>query len=1452
MIILFFLAGTLSFGTAAYADYTTDSLEPLGSRATGASSVSYDSANNQYVFQFTESGGGDVVTYKLPLNETNLQQGLIVVKAQLNANAEIYPVNWGGTLYRDNSGTILQPFQLASAASVSCTNSLAGSVVTISCTDTYQSVSTTKTMTYKLKGKTLVITLSGSSTSGSNNYAGFLFDRTHNTSNVVPKRMTFAEDGPYMMVDSTYFISTVTDKFKSNGTSFADQFGNYDANSAWSSTRVNYEKNSAGTVNALSETAYVTVSSKVLETIYATNKAKSAHRDLLTDKVVWDYWGVGAFGSDYRKVVGVVPSALVKVEFFKNNWKMNNVLMIDHQWQRHDYDQGLPEHYPANPMRGSTAEVQNFVSTVKGYGWQYAFHEDYWFNYPVGSINKYWTTADQAKLAKNANGTYRDAFFHSVTGVMTYAIRGERMKDYSDLESAAIQANYAPNAAYLDVNPAYAPDYLNQVTLDAGAGDSRSLRAAYDGNKALFNGIRSIYSAPLLGEGTSQLFRGDSAYAGFVDGVEREITNNQNAQMIVDYELKAIRPLMANQGMGYRSRYFDSSYPLPSAAEMDRYRAMSIAFAHTGFIGDEGYFSQDMLDNLAGKEYYLMQALQAQYLDTSASVNSIEYWNGTAYRTLDQALKEGYDFTKAKLHIVYDNGLSIYLNFDNVNWTVSVNSVSYTLNANGWVASNPGQSFLAYSALKSGNRVDYVDAPSYTMVDGRGVSTNFGTITTDGMRVVLKSTGDTTAPVIRNVTVKSISGSTAVVSWTTDEPASAEAEYGTTTSYGSKATALLNFKQQQQVTLANLSAGTTYHIRVKSYDISGNAATGPDIVFKTLPAGNGLGSQFSLTQGSNNWSYQYWDGTNYGNLSSNGTYWYLPSDPYAMITSYSMATGTTHDSALKWTAPASGWIRIEEMTPESSDSYNGNGTDGVILTILHNDEKLLEDNKYASRKKANYFNLTRYVNAGDAIYIRMNKKANNYFDEFLINPTITYLSQSSYTASTEFAPTMGGGQWYYRYWDGTNETDMTYDSPNARWSGSGARITSDALVPSSSADADRVWIAPVASEVLISGTVRKKVIGGDGVTATILVNGRPLWTQAIGASDTTGFSPSHRAWVEAGDRIVFRVNRGGTAASDDTTWDPTIQWVSPYNSQADFSSTQGNNQWYYQKWDGTTYSNLTWDAANNRYIGSGYLMVESLRMHPENGSDAVRKWVANTDGIVRVKGYIQNPDAGGDGVTVTLLNNGTSYWSRNVGGSDMAKYTFDIPVTVKKNDILYIRVNKNTTLDFDSIHVVATIRYDQLIYRASEGFSSVQGKEMWSYKSLSGSTYTSLTWNPTYQNWVFGTYGSITSSIQHPETTSSSVRQWQAPFTGKVRITGSVSKQVSGGDGIQAAIRKNGTSVWSRYIVGEKLGNYPDSAFYHDVTVSVNQGDTIDFEVGMDATLDYDGTVWDPILTYIP
>ena len=95
---------------------------------------------------------------------------------------------------------------------------------------------------------------------------------------------------------------------------------------------------------------------------------------------------------------------------------------------------------------------------------------------------------------------------------------------------------------------------------------------------------------------------------------------------------------------------------------------------------------------------------------------------------------------------------------------------------------------------------------------------------------------DTTAPVISNVTVSDITETTVTITWTTDEPATSQVEYGPTTSYGSTTTLDEDLVTSHSVSLSELQPDTTYHFRVKSKDQAGNDAISDDSSFNTAPS----------------------------------------------------------------------------------------------------------------------------------------------------------------------------------------------------------------------------------------------------------------------------------------------------------------------------------------------------------------------------------------------------------------------------------------------------------------------------------------------------------------------------------------------------------------------------------------------------------------------------------------
>jgi phosphodiesterase/alkaline phosphatase D-like protein len=92
---------------------------------------------------------------------------------------------------------------------------------------------------------------------------------------------------------------------------------------------------------------------------------------------------------------------------------------------------------------------------------------------------------------------------------------------------------------------------------------------------------------------------------------------------------------------------------------------------------------------------------------------------------------------------------------------------------------------------------------------------------------------DTLPPAISGV-IANPGSTNAVISWSTNEAADSQVDYGTTSSYGQSTALSTALVAAHSLSLRSLTVSTLYHYRVKSRDAAGNLATGADATFTTL------------------------------------------------------------------------------------------------------------------------------------------------------------------------------------------------------------------------------------------------------------------------------------------------------------------------------------------------------------------------------------------------------------------------------------------------------------------------------------------------------------------------------------------------------------------------------------------------------------------------------------------
>lgn len=138
-----------------------------------------------------------------------------------------------------------------------------------------------------------------------------------------------------------------------------------------------------------------------------------------------------------------------------------------------------------------------------------------------------------------------------------------------------------------------------------------------------------------------------------------------------------------------------------------------------------------------------------------------------------------------------------------------------------------------------------------------------------------------------------------------------------------------------------------------------------------------------------------------------------------------------------------------------------------------------------------------------------------------------------------------------------------------------------------------------------------------------------------------------------------------------------------FNAGNDFSGTQGTNGWSYQLYNGTSYSNLTYDSTN-QWWGSSTGFVSRFGELPNSTSSnwVARAWTASSTGTISIRGRIHKDDiGGGDGVTAKITKNGTIIWPTN-GTPQSIAYNDDVGVatdldsiSVAAGDIIRFEVN---------------------------------------------------------------------------------------------------------------------------------------------------------------------------------
>ncbi|MBX9718865.1 MAG: discoidin domain-containing protein [Microbacteriaceae bacterium] len=435
----------------------------------------------------------------------------------------------------------------------------------------------------------------------------------------------------------------------------------------------------------------------------------------------------------------------------------------------------------------------------------------------------------------------------------------------------------------------------------------------------------------------------------------------------------------------------------------------------------------------------------------------------------------------------------------------------------------------------------------------------------------------------------------------------------------------------------------------------------------------------------------------------------------------------------------------------------------------------------------------------------------------------------------------------------TKSFDEVRLAPSARW-GHGFPTTFNVQVSSNAGGPWTTVHTEAAAEKPRDGATRALPVGSQSARYV-----RLEWSRLAGDAEPFVSFSFRLAELE----VYNTGTSGASAPAEPTAPDAT------YSGSAQFSSTQGAGHWTYMYRapldPAETFAQwvpMTWNGTASQWQKAGSAaLVSATTQHPDVGGNAsARIWRAPADGVVQISGNVAKADtAGGDGVRVRIMANRSVVWPegadwQSIAFDDSTGYSAAATVQVKSGDRIAFIVDAKETSAYDSTSWNPVVTYRNVVngITSSAGFSSSQGTNAFTYESLVSGVPTPLTWNAGAGRWEkAGSAVVVGRDFMHPASGFDVSRTWTAGGNGVVSIDGWVQKGdvTQGGDGVTAAIYKNGSLIWPLSGTAAVVENNDAFGIRTAVSVAVTNGDEIRFVVGSRNNQDHDSTIWPVSIT---
>jgi Bacterial Ig domain len=685
-------------------------------------------------------------------------------------------------------------------------------------------------------------------------------------------------------------------------------------------------------------------------------------------------------------------------------------------------------------------------------------------------------------------------------------------------------------------------------------------------------------------------------------------------------------------------------------------------------------------------------------------------------------------------------------------------------------------------------------------------------------------------------------------------------------------------------------------------------------------------AQFSGNQGANNWYYGYWD----RNADPDGTYqsfeftpfprepgndtlgannfwdgskwdWFNGNPPYTELGAngghpahHNGGGGAIHLPIRRWVSTINGTIHITGSLLASAPCG-----DGVIGRIFVDGEEV---KSFPSAGSTAEFAVNATVQIGSTVDFAIDPgPANDFCDSFSFSAKILQNTIADSVEDWSVSGQQGSRGWSYGFYNRTADGDGIYhpntdfNTTDPNWTFGGAWGVGPADPPWTSLGQTDVhpnglnngtehwpirrYTSAEAGRVLLSGTIVNVGCGGD-VNARIFVDGVQVFSRVVGGS---GYGFAVAATVAVGSKIDFALDPNGGDGCDATRFTATISPVALgatliADSAAEFSGTQGQDNWHYGYYNRSTDGDAAYDPnadfnvsdPNWTFGGSWSLgpadppwtTLGAIDIHPNSGPEqwVIRRWVAEAATQVSVFWHFGKSNPNGSGSTFLVMQNGVVKDSAAITGGDKGGV----------NRVVTLNVQAGDKIDFAQTPVgpggepddgADGSTFNALIYQhgynpgaacmqvadsqADWSATGDQNFRGWTYgyynKTADGDlTYqpadlnTNLTWNSwAGAAWAFtpgpAPWTSIGQTGLHPNGVNNGpehwvIRRWTSSVSGRIRVDWKTAKSNPGGSGVTGLVLHNGAVLDSVTLAGnDTLG------VSRSITLpSVSIGDVID------------------------